>query len=430
MKKEPNSQINCDLMIIGAGMAGAAAALFAARQGISTVQAGLTGETLYASGLFDLYGVSHDTSRTPIDDPWQGLDQLKKDCPAHPYSRLSLDRIRSAMDQLTDFLESVGQPYRGRADKNVRLVTPVGTVKRTFRVPATMWSGVLALKDNAPCLIIDIIGLRGFSAKQIVGTLKKNWPALTAASIDLPWENRLGPKYAEHIARGLEVPANRRELADAIRLHLKKETFVGLPAILGIHDTQGVLQDLEQMLGRRVFEIPTMPPAISGVRLKEVFEMHLSRLGINTYLHHRVMGVKRLPDDRFSLSVGRSAPETTVVANHLLLATGRFLGKGLVAERKKIREPLLDLSIVQPDNRSGWHREAFLTPRGHAINQAGLAVDDQFRPVDPTGSVVFANLYAAGSILAHQDWVRTKSGTGLAVATALGAVSAIAGNRQ
>jgi glycerol-3-phosphate dehydrogenase subunit B len=38
---------------------------------------------------------------------------------------------------------------------------------------------------------------------------------------------------------------------------------------------------------------------------------------------------------------------------------------------------------------------------------------------------VYENLFAAGAILAHQDWIRSKSGTGLAVATAFGAVDAM-----
>ena len=34
-----------------------AATLFAAKQGLHVVQAGLTGEVIYASGVFDLLGV-------------------------------------------------------------------------------------------------------------------------------------------------------------------------------------------------------------------------------------------------------------------------------------------------------------------------------------------------------------------------------------
>ncbi len=404
-------------------MAGVAAALFAARRGIDTAQVGRTGETLYASGLFDLYGVSH--SRALVDDPWQGLRQLKQDHPEHPFSRLRIDQIRTAMDQLTSFMGDIGQPYMGYPDKNARLITPIGSIKRTFRVPASMWAGVRALEEKAAGLIVDIRGLRGFSANQMVSTLAPGWPNLRAATIDLPRESRLGPKYAEHIARGLEVPAARRELADAIGPHLGAAAVVGLPAILGMQDPAGVCQDIEKYLGRPVFEIPTMPPAVAGVRLKESFDTHLPRLGIKTYFHHTVSAVRRRSDGRFSVEIGQTTPDTTILADAVLLATGRFLGKGLAADRRGIRETLMDLPLRQPDNRSGWHRESFLDPRGHAINLAGLEVDDRFRPVTPAGQLIDAHLFAAGTILAHQDWVRTKSGTGLAVATAYGAIEGL-----
>ena len=412
-------------MIVGAGMAGMAAALFAARRGISTVQAGLTGETLYASGLFDLYGTAHGSPRELIDNPWQGLRRLKQTHPQHPFSRVSTDQIRSAMNLLTDFLGEAGHPYAGYPDRNARLITPVGTVKRTFRAPATTWAGVQALEKKAPCLIVDIKGLRGFSAAQIISTLKPTWPDLQAASIDLPGETRLGPRYAEHIARGLGVESARVELVDAIRPLLGRVKYLGLPAILGIHDTETVRKDLNRKLGVTVFEIPTMPPAIAGIRLKEAFDTHMPTLGVTSFYHHTVHTIDRQADGRFVLEVGRTAPETTVVADKVLLATGRFLGKGLVAERQGIREALMDLPVRQPKDRSSWHREQFLDHRGHAINLAGIEVDDRFRPLNRDGRPVHKNLYAAGSILAHQDWIRTKSGTGLAVATAYGAIKAL-----
>ena len=49
----------------------------------------------------------------------------------------------------------------------------------------------------------------------------------------------------------------------------------------------------------------------------------------------------------------------------------------------------------------------------------------QYRAGAPfEGKPVFDNLFAAGSILAHQDWMRMKCGSGLAMATAYAAVDA------
>jgi glycerol-3-phosphate dehydrogenase subunit B len=85
------------------------------------------------------------------------------------------------------------------------------------------------------------------------------------------------------------------------------------------------------------------------------------------------------------------------------------------------------LPVVQPASRTDWHEKDLLHHSGHAINRAGLAVDDTFRPLDRSGKPPYASLFAAGSILAYQDWIRQKCGSGLAIATAWGAVSACTG---
>ena len=45
-------------------------------------------------------------------------------------------------------------------------------------------------------------------------------------------------------------------------------------------------------------------------------------------------------------------------------------------------------------------------------------------PSDEQGRCLYPNLFAAGSILAHQDWIRQKCGSGLAIASAYAAVRA------
>ena len=46
-----------------------------------------------------------------------------------------------------------------------------------------------------------------------------------------------------------------------------------------------------------------------------------------------------------------------------------------------------------------------------------------FRPVDTDGSIIHKNLYAAGAILAHNDWARLKSGSGVSALSAFTAVN-------
>jgi glycerol-3-phosphate dehydrogenase subunit B len=100
------------------------------------------------------------------------------------------------------------------------------------------------------------------------------------------------------------------------------------------------------------------------------------------------------------------------------------MGKGLHADRGSIRETIFNLPVSQPPNRAFWHHKDLLDRNGHPINRAGLDIDDRFRPLDGQGQPFSDNLFAAGSILAHQDWMRQKCGSGLAIATAYSAVEA------
>ncbi|PQP33609.1 anaerobic glycerol-3-phosphate dehydrogenase subunit B, partial [Desulfobacteraceae bacterium SEEP-SAG9] len=64
--------ITCELTVIGTGMTGMAATLFAANRGVSTVQVGSTGEIIFASGVFDLMGVHPIADKHIWQNPWTG----------------------------------------------------------------------------------------------------------------------------------------------------------------------------------------------------------------------------------------------------------------------------------------------------------------------------------------------------------------------
>ena len=63
--------------------------------------------------------------------------------------------------------------------------------------------------------------------------------------------------------------------------------------------------------------------------------------------------------------------------------------------------------------------------RGHEIHRTGIEVDEKFRPLGENGQPVSDRLFAAGLILAHQDWIRGRCGAGVALASAYKAVEAV-----
>ena len=418
----PQPEIRCDLLIIGTGMAGMAAALFAARRGIDTVQVGMTGEINFASGLLDLLGVHPTGSHQTWSNPWEAITQLIIDQPHHPYAYLGAETIRAGMEELITFLNEADLPYRYQPQRNTQVITPLGTVKTTYALPETMAMAEKALQAATPCLLVDFPGLKGFSAGQIRATLQKRWPALKA--MRLPFPGLSGELQTERMARRLETPGVVDLLAASIRSHLEDARVVGLPAVLGIARTRQVFENLQDALGVPVFEIPTMLPAVTGVRLRECFERHLPRMGVRARYQQKIVSTPRLSDGEFIAPVGGETAEVQVRARAVILASGRFFGQGLHADRHTIRETIFNLPVYQPAARTHWHRKTLFSHKGHPIHKAGLVVDRLLRPCDEQGRCIYPNLFAAGSILAHQDWIRQKCGSGLAIASAYAAVRA------
>ncbi|MGD8913830.1 MAG: anaerobic glycerol-3-phosphate dehydrogenase subunit B, partial [Candidatus Thiodiazotropha sp.] len=67
-------------------------------------------------------------------------------------------------------------------------------------------------------------------------------------------------------------------------------------------------------------------------------------------------------------------------------------------------------------------QEAYFDPSGHAVNRAGVRVNNNFQVVDLNQRIIDPRLYASGIVLANQDWIRQRSGAGIALATAYKAV--------
>ncbi len=415
--------ITYDLAIIGTGIAGMAAGLFAANRGLSIVQIGGTREIIFASGLFDLMGVHPEEKGEVWEDPWAAIEALARDRPNHPYARIKKEDIRAAFDELLTDFQKADLHYCRHQSRNAKLLTPMGTIKTTYAVPKSMWNGVKALKEKSPCLLIDIRGLKGFSGGLIEDVGKEYWPGLSHHRITFPGTDHLSEVYAEHMANALVLSQNREKLARVVRPLVRDARAVGLPAVLGLYRPDEVVADLERMIGAQVFEIPTMPPSVSGLRLKEAFERRFRSLGVAYFSRKKVLEARQNPGGDFEFGIGRTFIERKVKSKGAVLASGRFLGGGLHADRNRISETIFDLPVKQPETRARWHREHLFDPKGHPINRAGLEIDDQFRPIGKDGDFAFKRLFAAGSILADQDWKREKCGAGLAIATAFAAVS-------
>ena len=411
---------DCDVLVIGAGMAGMVASARASQLGLKTIQAGNSSALFFASGLFDLLGVFPIDSGEILSKPYPAIKKLQSDQPDHPYSKANQKQIEDSFLFLIEFLDSAGLKYHLPGTCNKQILTSVGTFKPTYIVPATFLKGCDLNKVGKNLLIVDFKGLRGFSAKQAASGLGDRKEKTHTLSIDLP-ENK-GGLNPVHLAKSFENQEFIQKLSDKILGFSKKADIVGIPAICGIQNSFEIVKELEEKTGMDIFEIPGMPPSIPGLRLKNAFEKKISDLN-TLFLSNAKIVFNAMEDDNFILQAINDNFETRIKAKCVILATGRFLGKGLFAQRNNVVETIFNLPIFQPKTRDQWHQLNFFDPKGHQINQTGLETDDTFRPLDQTGEPAFENLYAAGSILAHNDFARLKSGTGVCCVSAYLAVN-------
>lgn len=420
-----HSEPTYDVMVIGAGFAGMAAALFAANRGLSVAQVGATGGIDFSTGFIDLMGVHPMAEGTRWMNPWKAIKAVLRDIPGHPYGLLSESEIRESLNEFSRFLADQGLEYVGAEDSNTRVLTSAGTVKRTYMIPRSAWAGSTALKTKASTVIVDFHGLKGFSGNQLVENRKHDWQALRTIRVDFPGGS--GELYPEHMAWALADPAKREKLAEAVAPHVTDAEYIGFPAVLGLNDPLSVITHLESLTGKTVFEIPTMPPSIAGPRLRAAFDRGLPPLGVRTLSQKMVTETSTTDDGTLRFRIGKGAASSTVSARSAILATGRFFGKGLKADRRRVVEPLYDLPVVQPNSREAWHADHFFDPNGHAVNMAGVQIDTKIRALGSSGEPVHERLHVAGAILAHHDWMRMKCGAGLAIATAFKAVKELTG---
>ena len=419
--------LDCNILIIGAGFAGMVAAARASELGLKTIMAGNSSQLYFASGLFDLLGVYPLVPGTVLQNPATGLNLLKNEIPEHPYSKTNFKKILQSFDFITQFLKSTGLKYAPPNGENSPVLTSAGTFKPGFLIPETIKKCNL-LKNSKNLLLIDFKGLKGFNAKQIAAILKKGHDNVHTLTIKLSSDNQvLNPV---HLAAMFEERNFLEEMAEKVSPFRGKAGLMGMPAVCAIDNSFDILKKLEKLTGFNIFEIPMMPPSIPGLRVKNAFEKKLASNSVqflsqakikSEYLSEHLS--KHLNGDRFILNAVNQNMETTIKTSGVVLASGRFQSGGLHAARGKIIETIFDLPLYQPEKRELWHHINFFEKQGHMINSAGIETDAVFRPVDKNGAIIQSNLYAAGTILAHNDWVRLKSGSGVSALSAYTAVN-------
>lgn len=413
-----------DLLVIGAGLSGLMAAYHAAKSGlrVRVVAKGL-GALHWDAGTIDVLGYLPGREGT-VTRP---IEQLARLDPSHPYSLVDQADIRTALERFTALTAELHLPYHSAAvvGENILLPSPLGAARPVFLAPAAQHTGALSRLE--PMLIVGFGGLRDFYPALIAENLGKLGYAARAAFLPFALLSNRSDANTVHLARELDDPARRRNLALALKQLVKPEERVGLPAIIGLEDHPATLADLQQQVGAPIFEIPTLPPSVPGIRLYQALRKRLLQLGVRVEAGMEAIGFSSDGGENIQwVETATSARPLKHRAKAYLLATGGILGGGFDSDHTgRVWETVFDLPLTIPQQRSQWFRPLFLHSAGQPVNRGGVRVSRGFQPIYPSGEPVYANLWAAGGILAGADPIRERSLTGIGVVTGMATANQI-----
>jgi glycerol-3-phosphate dehydrogenase subunit B len=393
-----------DLIIIGMGLSGLMAAKTAAEAGqkVLIIGKGLGSLSLF-SNTIDVLGSLPKSIKMK-----DGLSQWIKDHPEHPYSKVGLEKIEEA---LSSFLSLFPPPYSFQTVDNMNcfLPTGAGTLRPTYLIPKTMVEGLLV--DEGNTLIVGFKVFKDFYAHYVADQL--NCRGINLQLSD-PFYHEL---TAAALARLMETTSFRENISWEIKKQLNGESRIGFPALLGIHDPVQVKDNLEEIIGTKVFEIPILPPSIPGMRIFNRFKEWLIRKGVTFLIGYSVSKASLKGKKCERIEVLHPPVIASYSADRYILTTGRFIGGGLKANDEKIFEPIFNLPISQPHSREGWFKNCFFNDLPHPIHRAGILTNSCFRPVDERGEPILENVWVAGSILSHHNCIDEKSREGIETAT-------------
>jgi glycerol-3-phosphate dehydrogenase subunit B len=405
-----------DVVVVGTGLAGLTAAVRLAESGARVlVLAKGVGATHLSPCTIDVLGYA----RARVERPAAALGPLLDAHPGHPYGHVGAEGVAAAVAWFKDRVASgslAPYAYVGGVEENLLLPTAVGVPRPSAVVPETMARG--DLRGGGPVCVVSFRALKDFHPALLADNLVRSGVGVRARAVELD----LAPEQRSDVnslgfARGLDDPAFRRAVVAQVASRLGAEERVAFPAVLGVADPHGVWAALEHGLGRPVFEVPTLPPSVPGMRLFAILREALRRAGGAVVLNNVVTGAEQADGRVTALRTRVGLREERRGADWVVLATGGFASGGLELDsRWTARETALGLPVTGvPGPGEERFRPGYF--EDHPMGRAGVPVDRDLRPVNAAGERVLENVLVVGATLAGAEPWREKSGDGLSLAT-------------
>ena len=401
------------VIVIGMGIAGLTAALTALRAGAQVhLVAGGLGKLHISPGWLEILDAEGDLS--------DAIGRLTSERPDHPYALAGPEALRDGMAIVLEAAARHGLEWYGGFGQGMALLTLAGLRRRVALAPKALAQSAVASSDTL------IVGFKHSGGKE----WRDFYPHLIAAGlgaraveIEMPSPGRFDA-WPQELARRMENPAIIGQVAAEVRRHLGGASAVGFPAVLGLYMHRDVLARLQDEVGVPVFEIPTLPPSVPGMRLYEALRKELLQGGAEITIGAKVVRGVTDGDRCVGIAIGTVNRERILRANAVIMATGGLFGGGLESDHKgKVWEPIFGLPVANVMDRDKWFGQ-FLDSNGQPVHKIGLRVDNSMRPLDESGGVALKGLHLAGRQIAGYDPYTEGCSEGVDIATGFKAAGA------
>ncbi|MBI9097580.1 MAG: anaerobic glycerol-3-phosphate dehydrogenase subunit B [Spirochaetaceae bacterium] len=375
-----------DVVIIGGGMTGLISSIYLSSKGLKTAVVS-KGDPVcsISSGCIDVAG---DFQGIPDD---------------HPYTMAGREKVRSALMYFKEIMKDAGLPYWGEVFENRSIYTPIAKKRETCLVPFSMKNA-----DGAKGKSLHIISFQGMK-DFFPGYFKEDTSDFNCSLFDAGTLTTVG------IATKFDDPAFREQFILWLKECRIQEEFIGIPAVLGTKNPQKLIDQIELVTGCKVFEIPTLPPSMPGLRLFRKLKSYSSLQGVDFFWGHGISEITEEENLVTSLIIDQPGRPTIIEGRSFILTTGSFVSGGLFAEKESIRETVFNLPVSIPPGKPRLNDSFFDTEQ--PLGRAGIRVSSHYQPVDSP----WKNIFVAGSILENSQIMKYHCGHGLAIVTGLDA---------
>ena len=413
---------SADVVVIGAGLAGLSCAAELAERGARVFLAAKgMATTHWTHGGVDV-AAPEGASTTRV-----GVRVLAA-MAGHPYA-IAHAEVASALDAHAARLEAGIGLVGTLDDALVEIPTAIGACRRAALLPDAQ-AAVLRPWGDEGLLLVGIGRYRdawpAYAAHNLAAAEWSDGPReIRAIEVDLPGLEKLRNLNARSLAERFDDAGWRSSALAAIARAVPAGAWrVGLPAVLGIRDHRVALADARKLLGDGVFEIPSLPPSVPGLRLFEALRAAIGGSGGRIQVGFDVVDVERTGARVTAIRTEAASRDLRLAADAFVLATGGIGGGGFRADAGGvIHERVFGLAVEAPA-RDAWFSDDPMLP--HPIEVAGIRTDADLRPIGASGAAELANVLVIGSALSGMRYLDERCGDGVALATAHRAARALA----